>query len=159
MRLIDADELKEVIYRSSVDTREKIKNIIDNAPTVDIKSFASFSFDKDELNRIIEERVIEPIKNGELVVKTEERPQGDITEEQAIDKLHETGWLPRHDKEMTERPTGQWIVTGEEQGALGITYKIRKCSNCSGEHSLVIPNNFCPNCGAKMTKEAENEKK
>lgn len=34
MRLIDADELKEVIYRSSVDTREKIKNIIDNAPTV-----------------------------------------------------------------------------------------------------------------------------
>lgn len=35
MRLIDADELKEVIYRSSVDTREKINNIIDNAPTVD----------------------------------------------------------------------------------------------------------------------------
>lgn len=81
MRLIDADELKEVIYRSSVDTREKIKNIIDNAPTVDIKPFASFSFDKDELNRIVEERVIEPIKNGELVVKTEERPQGEIIKE------------------------------------------------------------------------------
>ena len=32
-------------------------------------------------------------------------PTVEITEEQAIDKLHETGWLPRHDKEMT-RPTG-----------------------------------------------------
>ena len=31
-------------------------------------------------------------------------PTVDITEEQAIDKLHETGWLIRHDKEMTERP-------------------------------------------------------
>lgn len=31
-------------------------------------------------------------------------PTAEITEEQAIDKLHETGWLIRHDKEMTERP-------------------------------------------------------
>lgn len=70
----------------------------------------------------------------------------------AIDRISEAPTIE-------ERPTGQWIVTGEEQGALGITYKIRKCSNCSWEHSLVIPNNFCPNCGAKMTNEAENEKK
>ena len=33
-------------------------------------------------------------------------PTVEITEEQAIDKLHDTGWLPLHDKEMTERPTG-----------------------------------------------------
>lgn len=31
-------------------------------------------------------------------------PTVELTEEQAIDKLHETGWLIRHDKEMTERP-------------------------------------------------------
>lgn len=31
-------------------------------------------------------------------------PTVDITEEQAIDKLHETGWMQRHDKEMTKRP-------------------------------------------------------
>jgi len=48
------------------------------------------------------------------------------------------------------RPTGEWITIGEEQGALGIIYKIRKCSKCGWEHSLVIPNNFCPNCGADM---------
>ena len=31
-------------------------------------------------------------------------PTIEITEEQAIDKLHETGWLQEHDKQMTERP-------------------------------------------------------
>ena len=35
--------------------------------------------------------------------------KGYITEEQAIDKLHETGWLQEHDKQMTERPQGEWI--------------------------------------------------
>ena len=35
MRLIDADALKEVMWRSAVDTREKIAEIIDNAPTFD----------------------------------------------------------------------------------------------------------------------------
>ena len=49
---------------------------IDNAPTVNTKSFANVTFDKEELNRIVEERVIEPIKNGELVIK-KERPRGE----------------------------------------------------------------------------------
>lgn len=31
-------------------------------------------------------------------------PTVDITEEQAIDKLHETSWMQKHDKEMTKRP-------------------------------------------------------
>ena len=34
MRLIDADALKEKMWRGEVDTREKIDEIIDNAPTV-----------------------------------------------------------------------------------------------------------------------------
>lgn len=74
---------------------------------------------KGELERIVRDEVIEPIKNGELVVKK-------------------------------ERPQGEWIITGEEQGALGIIYKIRKCDKCGWEHSLIIPNNFCPKCGADM---------
>jgi len=49
-----------------------------------------------------------------------------------------------------KRPQGEWIITGKEQGALGIIYKIRKCSECGWEHSLVIPDNYCPNCGADM---------
>lgn len=38
----------------------------------------------------------------------------EITEEQAIDKLHETGWMQRHDKEMTKRPKGKWIEETDE---------------------------------------------
>ena len=49
-----------------------------------------------------------------------------------------------------ERPQEHWIITGEEQGALGIIYKMRKCSNCGFEHCLFISDNFCPNCGADM---------
>lgn len=50
--------------------------------------------------------------NGRLtyVLTAEEidnAPTVELTEEQAIDKLHETGWLIRHDKEMTERPQGE----------------------------------------------------
>lgn len=61
----------------------------------------------------------------------------------AINRIHEA-------PTVEERPTGHWIVIGEEQGAFNIIYKIRKCSNCGWEHSLVIPDNFCPNCGADM---------
>lgn len=34
-------------------------------------------------------------------------PAVEITEEQAINKLHETGWLIEHDKEMTTRLQGE----------------------------------------------------
>ena len=56
----------------------------------------------------------------------------------------------RTEDKGAERPQGKWIVIGEEQGALNITYKIRKCSNCGWEHSLLIPDNFCSKCGADM---------
>lgn len=45
---------------------------------------------------------------------------------------------------------GKWIITGTEVGAFNIVYKCKKCSNCGWEHSLLIPDNYCPNCGAKM---------
>lgn len=79
MRLIDADEFKFKLMRYDDNDLIKVKYVcqyIDNAPTVNIKPFASFTFDKEQLEQIVEDRVIEPIKNGELVVKTEERPQG-----------------------------------------------------------------------------------
>lgn len=40
-------------------------------------------------------------------LRRDNAPTVELTEEQAIDKLHETGWLIRHDKEMTERPQGE----------------------------------------------------
>lgn len=80
MRLIDADEFKFKLMRYDDNDLIKVKYVcqyIDNAPTVNIKPFASFTFDKEQLEQIVEDRVIEPIKNGELVLKTEERPQGE----------------------------------------------------------------------------------
>ena len=82
MRLIDADALKQDMFRygeKAKYTVGAIDRIIDNAPTFERKPFATVTFDKDELDRIVDERVIEPIKNGELVIKVE-RPHGEWIE-------------------------------------------------------------------------------
>lgn len=100
MRLIDADALLEsvdkerqyLIARGQKGAEHilvhNFRNLIDNAPTVERKPFATVTFDKDELERIVDERVIEPIKNGELVIK-EERPTGHwIIEECSLGKTY-----------------------------------------------------------------------
>lgn len=74
-------------------------------------------------------------------------PTVDITEEQAIDKLHETGWLPLHDKEMTERPQGEWIFD-REFTEFGNPYGTYRCSVCGGHSSNKY--SFCKDCGASM---------
>lgn len=53
-------------------------------------------------------------------------------------------------KALNARSKGEWIEGEEETGALGIVYKNKKCSQCGWESSLLIPHNFCPNCGADM---------
>lgn len=54
-------------------------------------------------------------------------------------------------KVLSERPQGEWIEHS--------TYKdVLICSNCHhGSNQVYDTFKFCPNCGAKMTKEAENE--
>ena len=49
-----------------------------------------------------------------------------------------------------ERTKGEWIEESSETGALGIKYTWVKCNQCGWSNSLVIPKNFCPNCGADM---------
>lgn len=57
-------------------------DVIDNAPTVEPEKVlvANVTFDKDQLEQIVRDRVIEPIKNGELVLQTDERPHGEWIE-------------------------------------------------------------------------------
>lgn len=74
MRIIDADKLYPDCMTKN-GTLAISQSQIANAPTVDIEPFVTVTFDKDELERITDERVIEPIKNGELVIK-EKRPTG-----------------------------------------------------------------------------------
>lgn len=48
-----------------------------------------------------------------------------------------------------ERKTGHWIDDGiDGYGALMIEYRNIKCDQCGWSSSLVIPRNFCPNCGS-----------
>lgn len=91
------------------------------------------------------------IHNGALtdlcvpLYQIDNAPTVEITEEQAIDKLHETGWLPRHDKEMTARPQGEWKLHG----------MIYYCSVCGHDYEQG-GNNFCGNCGADMRGDCDN---
>lgn len=48
------------------------------------------------------------------------------------------------------RKKGKWIKGSIEQGALGMRYTEKTCSKCGWSHSLIIPQNYCPNCGAEM---------
>lgn len=46
---------------------------------------------------------------GEIYTTIDNAPTVELTEEQAIDKLHETGWMQNHDRELTEQPTDKWF--------------------------------------------------
>lgn len=50
MRLIDADELMEHVWRDRLDSRERIVQMIENAPTVDMKKQVM-----NEIDKIVEE--------------------------------------------------------------------------------------------------------
>lgn len=97
---------------------------------VDEHCIASFSFDREQLQEIVNEQVIEPIKKGELVVKRE------------------------------KRPTGHWIITNKkyelkdkDNTFVGMYHK---CSECGFDEAR--GGKFCLNCGADMQEE-ENERK
>lgn len=74
-------------------SRSEIRKAIEELPNAN----PSYSHTCDVVER---DEVFEIIDNAQAV---------EITEEQAINKLHETGWLIEHDKEMTTRPQGDCI--------------------------------------------------
>lgn len=59
-----------------------------------------------------------------------------------------------------ERPHGEWIKEDKPFGGFGDSVLAITCSIC--KESFVYrgtEHNFCPNCGADMRKETENEKR
>ena len=68
--------------------------------------------------------------------------------EQVVSAMKATGRL-------NERPQGEWIKHIDNLYPEDST---EECPFCHEEQRLVgNDDNFCPNCGAKMTKGAENE--
>lgn len=59
--------------------------------------------DAEALKKQFEDRTLEDFTCYHFIEAIDNAPTVEITEEQAINKLHDTGWLLRHDKEMTER--------------------------------------------------------
>lgn len=53
-------------------------------------------------------------------------------------------------KALKECKTGRWLYGVTNTGAMGIRYKEMTCSECGWTHSLLIPDNYCPNCGCHM---------
>ena len=53
---------------------------------------------------------------------------------------------------VEERPTGEWEEPFEWNGK---TY--HKCTNCHISSQLILINNYCPYCGAKMKGGRKNE--
>lgn len=51
-----------------------------------------------------------------------------------------------------KRPHGKWEEPFEMNGK-----SYHKCTNCHISSELILIDKYCPNCGAKMDKEADNE--
>lgn len=136
MRAVDADELKKGFVKlcESINADNGITiptlafiRLIDNAPTVEPQKVlvANVTFDKDELEQLVRDRVIEPIKNGELIRK-EDRSQGE--------------WVKVKEERMSIDMSGE----------IATRYK---CSEC-GRMITILPSKladypFC-HCGADM---------
>lgn len=52
-----------------------------------------------------------------------------------------------------EPKTGHWITNKANQG--GIEEVWYKCSECGWKNALLLPRNYCPNCGADMRGDKE----
>lgn len=69
----------ERIWHFDKSSWDEANALIDNAPTIDPEKvlIANVNFDEDKLKEIVQTEVIDRIKNGELVLKEEEKPQGE----------------------------------------------------------------------------------
>ena len=134
----------------------KSKSELDNIAESIIANGTPVSNEGDLISRSALKEALEPIAKqlndslyGDGIYRAlkaiDNAPTVELTEEQAIDKLYETGWIIRHDRQMTERPQGEWEEPFEMNGK-----SYHKCNRCHISSQLILIDNFCPNCGADM---------
>ena len=141
MRLIDADELKKA-FEDTVCIEPIpfafVKQIIDNAPTVD-KTCPNCN-----------SGYAQGYSDGYLQGK-EERPTVDL--ERTIDEAFSNGYRAGTLDAISdsEQPKGKWIPVPIDTD-MGIVEGY-KCDRC--DVSRVFSSKYCPNCGARMEGETE----
>lgn len=92
-------------------------------------------------------KLLESISLAMTCMTIKLKEPNEITLEKAIDYLTEIGWLPNHDRELTEHKQGKWI---EDISVCYPNYPSGfRCSICSHWYTSKTP--CCPNCGARMT--------
>ncbi len=128
MRLIDADELTEKMWRSDCSSREKIDDLIRTMPTVLTDEMKPI-FDKvlDMMPKLVD-AITDALPN---IVSS------------GI-KCNECGYF--------QKSTGKWIQK-EDTAYGGDGYNM--CSECGWKFSffaypLIYEHGFCPHCGIKM---------
>lgn len=105
------------------------------------------------------EECLKLLARPRYTVKTaiEAIPSVDIPHSDDWEKYSDKLWRNAYERGKADRPQGEWeIVT---QG----WHSIRRCSNCKWTQTYSDPKymgyryNFCPNCGARMLKGADDE--
>ena len=71
-----------------------------------------------------------------------------------IDELISYTQLPREQVPDITSRTGHWVLESDEEEPNPM-FKLAKCSACGDKANHTYK--FCPNCGAKMIKELQNE--
>ena len=159
MRLGDLDALKakvELMFGDKTHITESVCELIDNAPTVEPEKvlIANVSFDENKLKEIIQTEVIDKIKSGELVLKTE-RSQDMITNDD-IQQATKEGFANGYEmaKEKFSPKKGEWIV---KTISTFPQYQPDEyiCPFCN---TIVnYKTDFCHKCGSDMRGGAEND--
>ena len=81
------------------------------------------------------------------------------TIEGTLGYLHKVGWMQEHDRIMTEDVApvrhGRWKHE-RLPSTSGGSYAVVRCSVCEYQYPMT-ETNYCPNCGAHMMDEEEND--
>lgn len=153
MRLIDADELTEAVWRERLDTRERIADLVARQPTVKTDVQAAF----DKMRLIDADALKDSLSAISLIFRDTERNT------LADDILHKTvpaiiDAEPTADVQPVKH--GRWIFQNrnDEDGRY-----IYHCSECDFEVKVfpcnflpwVMHEKYCPGCGARMDGDRE----
>lgn len=129
MRLIDADELTEAVWRERLDTRERIADLVARQPTV--KTDVQVDFDKMRL--IDADELKDTLRAINLIFLDTER--NTLADVQPV----------KH---------GRWEVHTQKDGTTIGQHSVTYCSEC-GYVIFTKENSFCARCGARMDGDRE----